>query len=194
MSSRLGQTSPVDTLVVAVANYALYAVALGAVGAWLLTPREGKLQLAVAAVIAAVAVLIAVKVSGAIWADPRPFVVDGRPPLIPHAADNGFPSDHTTLATAIAVVVLSVRRRWGAALLLLALALGLARVAAHVHHVPDIIGGIVIGALCAAVGVLLARRVVAYLDDRGALRRPRTRAAEPAARPAATRPPARPDQ
>jgi len=42
---------PVDTLVVAVANYALYAVALGAVGAWLLTPREGKLQLAVAAVL-----------------------------------------------------------------------------------------------------------------------------------------------
>ena len=185
---------PVDTLVVAVANYALYAVALGAVGAWLLTPREGKLQLAVAAVLAAVAVLVAVKVAGAIWVDPRPFVVDGRLPLIPHAADNGFPSDHTTLATAIAVVVLSVRRWWGAALLALALALGLARVAADVHHVPDIVGGMAIGALCAAVGVLLARRVVASLDAHGALRRPRTRAAEPAGRPADEGQPARPDQ
>ncbi|WP_411284525.1 phosphatase PAP2 family protein [Lapillicoccus sp.] len=183
-----------DTLVVAVANYALYAVALGAVVAWLLTPREGKLQLAVAAVIAAVAVLVAVKVAGAVWADPRPFVVDGRPPLIPHAAENGFPSDHTTTATAIAVVVLSARRMWGAALLALALALGLARVAAHVHHVPDIVGGIVIGALCGALGVLLARRIVASVGAHGALRRPRTRPARPDGRPADDGLPARPDQ
>src|SRR4051812_12727722 len=29
----------------------------------------------------------------------RPFIPDGHTPLlIPHAADNGFPSDHTTLA------------------------------------------------------------------------------------------------
>ena len=64
-------------------------------------------------------------VGGAAWVDPRPFVVDGRAPLVPHADDNGFPSDHTTvagwgmgaLAAAVGVAVAGllttrVLRRW----------------------------------------------------------------------------------
>jgi undecaprenyl-diphosphatase len=138
----------VNALTRLVAEYALYAVALAALVAWLRTPRDQKLPFAAAAVIAMVLVGVAVKTAGALWVDPRPFVVDHTTPLIAHNADNGFPSDHTALATAIAAVVFAWHRRVGAALLVVALLLGASRVA-----------GIAIGLVAAAIGVLVARRI-----------------------------------
>jgi membrane-associated phospholipid phosphatase len=140
-------------LVVAVAQYALFVVALGACVVWLQLPRGDRLALAVQTLVTVVAVAVLVKVAGAVHSDPRPFVVHpGLAPLFPHPADNGFPSDHTALASAVAFLVIVRRRTWGALLLMLSLALGAARVAAHVHHVEDIACGLVIGALAAAVG------------------------------------------
>ena len=141
-----------DPLIVAVAQYALFAVALGAAVVWLRAPRAEKVPFAVAALVAMVAVAVAVKLGGTLWTDPRPFVVDGRPPLFPHPADNGFPSDHTALAVAVSAVVMLWSRRAGAVLLTTALLIGTARVLAHVHHVPDILAGAAIGIVCAGLG------------------------------------------
>ncbi len=160
--------SRVDALVIAVADYALYAVAVGAAIGWLVAPRRVKAELAVAVVVGLTAALVAVLVTSALWFDPRPFVVDGRPPLIEHIADNGFPSDHTILATTVAGAVLAVRRRLGLVLLVVAVGLGASRVAAHVHHVPDIIGGVLLGLLCAALGTVASRRLVAAVARRRA--------------------------
>ena len=153
-----------DTAIRLVADYALYAVALGGVLAWLRVPRADKAPLAVAAVVAVLLVAVGVKVAGMVWTDPRPFVVDHTAPLIPHPADNGFPSDHTALATAVAAVVLLWHRRAGAALLVLAVLLGAARVGAHVHHWPDILAGLAIGVVCAALGRLAARWAVPWFS------------------------------
>ncbi len=150
-----------DTAITLVAQYALYAVALGALIGWLRSPREERLGLAVSAVVAVVLVVVAVKVAGIAWTDPRPFVVDGIPPLVEHNGDNGFPSDHTTLASAVAGVVLARRRLLGATLLAVAVALGAARVAAHLHHVPDVVAGVLLGLGCAGVAVLVGQRAVA---------------------------------
>lgn len=76
--------------------------------------------------------------------DPRPFVVDHVTPLIPHVADNGFPSDHTLITMAIASVVFAYNRKIGSVLIILALIVGTARVLARVHHPLDIIGSTVI--------------------------------------------------
>jgi undecaprenyl-diphosphatase len=154
----------VDTAIRLVANYALYAVALGAVLSWLRVPRVDKAPLAVAAVVAVLLVAVGVKIAGTVWTDPRPFVVDHTTPLIPHPADNGFPSDHTALATAVAAVVLLWHRRAGAALLVVAALLGAARVAAHVHHWPDIVAGFAIGLGCGAVGWLVAGWAVPWFS------------------------------
>ena len=166
-----------DPLVVAVATYALFLVALAAVVAWLRAPRPDRLPFAIEGVVAAALVGVLVKVAGLAWDDPRPFVVDHVKPLIDHGVDNGFPSDHTALAVAVSCVVLTRFRRLGAALVAVTLALGAARVAAGVHHVPDILGGLAIGALAAFVAVLLApalaRRVPATVTRRiGLLRSP----------------------
>ena len=145
-----------DSLIVAVAEYALYAVALTAVVVWLLAPRPGKVAMAVQALVAVVLVGVLVKTAGAVHADPRPFVVNpSLRPLFAHPADNGFPSDHTALTAAVAAVVAVHRRAVGIALFVVALLIGAARVAAHVHHVPDIVAGALIGLVAAGIGVLV---------------------------------------
>lgn len=148
-----------DQIVVAVAQLGLYAVGLGALAAWVTTPRRDRAAFALAAVLAVVAVLVCVKAAGAAWTDPRPFVVDGRAPLFSHVSDNGFPSDHTMLAMAVAAVVAWWRRKVGAGLMALSVVVGAARVGAHVHHVPDVVGALLIGTACAAAAVMVASRV-----------------------------------
>lgn len=152
-----------STLVTLAASYLLYVVALGAGLAWLRTPRDERLPFAVAGAAAAVAVGVLVKVAGALWTDPRPFVVDHVVPIISHGADNGFPSDHTALAFAVSLVVATRDRMVGAVLLVLSLLLAVARVAALVHHVPDVVAGAAIGAVAAYLGVVASRHLPARL-------------------------------
>ncbi|WP_193314436.1 phosphatase PAP2 family protein [Georgenia ruanii] len=154
------------TVVSLVAQWAVFVVPAGALLVWWRAGRRDKAALAVAAVVTLVLAGIGIELAALLWTDPRPFVVDGRTALVPHAADNGFPSDHTTLGAAVAAVVLAWRRRVGAALLVVAAAVGAARVAAHIHHVPDVLAGLAIGAACAGVGVVVARRCVAWAAGR----------------------------
>jgi len=160
----------VSSLVVAVAQYALFLVAAGAVLVWLRCSRPDKVALAVQAVVTVVVVALLVKVAGLVHTDPRPFVVDPSvKPLFPHPADNGFPSDHTALASGVAFLLVLYRRWIGIALVVVSVAIGVCRVAAHVHHPQDIVGGLLIGALAALCGVL-AWRALQVLAARRAAR------------------------
>ncbi len=87
------------------------------------------------------------KLAGHLFYNARPFVVAHSQPLFAHAADNGFPSDHTLLSATIAFVVMSFSTRWGSVLLAVSFLIGLARVAAHVHHLIDILGAIAIAGI-----------------------------------------------
>ncbi len=149
-----------DAVVVAVAQGAIVLVLLVALLAWARSPPRGRFELVVGGLLAVVLVALAVRGASLVWTDPRPFVVDGTTPLFDHPADNGFPSDHTTLAAAVSGLVLAARRAWGAALLAVTALIGAARVLAHVHHVPDVVAGLVIGLACAAVAVGVAHVVV----------------------------------
>ena len=143
-----------------VAQAGLYVVALLAVVVWLTVPRPEKVAMAVEMVVGLVAVAVLVKVAGAIHSDPRPFVQDPSiHPWFSHPADNGFPSDHTAVAALTAFVVARRRLPVGLALLSIALLIGAARVIAHVHHVQDVVAGVLIGLVAAVVGALAWRAV-----------------------------------
>ena len=163
---RLLHDARVPTVIAFVAQYAVFVVPAGALLVWWRAGRRDKVALAVAAVVTIVLAGIGIELAALLWTDPRPFVADGQTALVAHAADNGFPSDHTTLAAAVAAVVLAWRRRVGVALLVVAAAVGAARVAAHIHHVPDVLAGAAIGVACAVVGVVVARRCVAWAAAR----------------------------
>jgi undecaprenyl-diphosphatase len=68
-------------------------------------------------------------------------------PLIPHAPDNGFPSDHTLFGTALAVIIFPFHKRLGTVLFILALLVGIARVYLGINHAIDILGSAVISVL-----------------------------------------------
>ena len=76
--------------------------------------------------------------------NPRPFVVEHIKPLIPHAANNGFPSDHTLLVISVASIVFVFNKRLGSILFLLGLLVGYARILAEVHHPIDIFTSITV--------------------------------------------------
>lgn len=108
-------------------------------------------------VIAGVLAVILDKLGGMLYYDPRPFVSRHITPLITHAADNGFPSEHTVFTMTLSAVLIFYRRRLGILSFVLALSVGISRVAADVHSPIDIAGGIVIGLVAGYGGYYLAK-------------------------------------
>jgi membrane-associated phospholipid phosphatase len=154
------------TLFAGIAQYAIGVVALVAAVVWLRVPRTQKLRFAAEALVALAAVAVLVKVAGALHTDVRPFVAD--PHLrawFAHTADDGFPSDHTALAFAVALVVLAHRRTAGVVLVAVALAIGAARVLAHVHHLQDIGAALLIGAVAAGLGLAVGSLASRYVGQ-----------------------------
>lgn len=95
---------------------------------------------------------------------PRPFVAhpDTIHLFARHAADPGFPSDHTTAAFAIGVALLLRSRRWGSLALLAATILAVTRVAMGIHYPTDVLAGAVVGALSALILNLRPGRAVVH--------------------------------
>jgi len=154
------------TVLVATYGIGLYAVLM----AWLWRRRGGDpfvratLLLAVAAIGVSLGVNV---VLNAAFPRPRPFLVLPAHVLLaspPH--DASFPSDHAAVTSAVAVALLfGGETGWGLAALAGAALIGLARIAAGVHYPSDILGGMLVGALCAA-GASAAREPLAPLLDR----------------------------
>lgn len=127
--------------------------------AWALASVKSKKQLIITVILAGVAALLLDKLAGALYFHHRPFVTDNISPLIPHGDDNGFPSEHTLLASTLATVFYFYRRRLGIALFLLAILIGTGRVLAHVHWSIDVIGGLVLGIIAGWAGHILAKKL-----------------------------------
>lgn len=87
--------------------------------------------------------------------------------VVPHAGDASFPSDHATVAFAIASAIRLRRRVLGTAALVLAVALAVDLVAAHAHYLDEVIVGAGLGTAAAvALWWLPLRRVADGVADR----------------------------
>ena len=145
------------------------AVLAAALLLWLLLPRSraAVVRRVLMAVITVVLSYVFAHVGAALYNDPRPFTTDHMKPLISHAADNGFPSDHALLAAAVVAVVLLVSPLWSVPFVVLAFLVDWARVGAGIHHVQDVVGSSAFVALALAVAWLagppLARLLQPYL-------------------------------
>lgn len=154
-----------NDLTVWAAQYLLWVMVAVFAAIWLWAEtRRGKVTLAAAGVIGLVITVILIMVAGALHTDPRPFVQNPSiHPLFAHAPDNGFPSDHSAAAALIAVLI-AIRHRWyGAGLGLLAIVIAWARVAAHVHHTQDVVAGLAIGVVAAALAYAAAQIISGWL-------------------------------
>jgi undecaprenyl-diphosphatase len=146
----------VTTLIVDVAQYLLFVLAAVAAVVWLTLGRAGRFTLAVQAIVGLALVGVGIWLAASLHADPRPFVHDpASRPLFPHAADNGFPSDHSAAAGLLTALVFRYRRWLGVLVAAGAVAIAWARVAAHVHHAQDVIAGLGIGVLAGVLGLVI---------------------------------------
>jgi len=153
-----------DTVIAFTANYLLFVMAAVFGLVWLLREnRSGKVQLAVASGVGLVLLFVLIKIAAYLHTDPRPFVQNpALHPLIQHSADNGFPSDHSAVAGLLATLIALQHRLYGVVLAVAAVLVAAARVAAHVHHVQDVLAGLALGVAAAWIGMLLASSLLPW--------------------------------
>lgn len=132
-----------DALVIFFAKYVVFILVMIAGVYWLTLPKKQKVQMLVFGAITAVITLALTRIGGALYYDSRPFVDLGVAPIIPHEANNGFPSDHAALAFAVAATVCYMNKKMGAVLVVMALLVGGSRVIGHIHSPTDILGSII---------------------------------------------------
>jgi undecaprenyl-diphosphatase len=115
--------------------------------------RQDVRRAVVAAGLSAALGLVVAQVVSRLVDRPRPFVAHPHAVHLfaHHAADAGFPSDHTTAAFAIGTALVLRFRGWGIAVLVLATILAATRVAMGLHYPTDVLGGAVIGTAAALV-------------------------------------------
>jgi undecaprenyl-diphosphatase len=158
-------------LTIFAAKYLIFIDAIIALGVclWLLYRRSriDAMRWVVACVIMIVVAFVFARIGNAAYNDPRPFVTDHVKPLIPHARDNGFPSDHALLAAAIVAAVLFLSLPWSLLFAVLAVLVDWARVGAGIHHVSDVIGSSVFVLVAAVIAFaatpFIMRAIVPHL-------------------------------
>jgi undecaprenyl-diphosphatase len=133
-----------NLLIIFGAKYLVFVIILIAAMFAYRLPAENRKELLIFALFALPLAYMSAKIASVLYFNPRPFVVGNFTPLIAHAADNGFPSDHTLLSAAVATVVYFFHKKLGIGLLTLSVLVGLSRVSAGVHHLLDIFSSVVI--------------------------------------------------
>lgn len=152
-----------NVLAIVFAKY-VYIVVIGiAVLYGLFQPRPTQKKMIILAVICLPVIYIVAKIGSHVFYDPRPFVAHHIKPLIPHAPDNGFPSDHELITAAFASVLFVFSKKWGIIAGVLAVLVGASRVYAQIHSPIDILGSIVISILVVWIVVICLKRFTRLL-------------------------------
>lgn len=147
-----GHVGAVDDLMRETANYLIYASLLILAALWF--HRSG-LRAGLAVGIGAVLALVIGQLLGKVFVESRPFVVDHFTPLVAHAPDGSFPSDHLLVLGAVAGGCLLASRPLAVVATVLAVLVAVARVYVGIHHPIDVVAAFAIGVGC-GVGVWAA--------------------------------------
>ncbi len=145
-------------------------LALLLLAGWWLARRRRDPKMMAAAVWAALGTLVAVGVNQPIVsavAEKRPYAsIPHMLLLVDRSSDYGFPSDHATMAGAVAAGLYFVNRRLGLAAWIAALLLAFSRVYVGAHYPHDVIAGLVVGAAVIVIGRFAAVPLLTWLLTR----------------------------
>jgi undecaprenyl-diphosphatase len=146
------------------AGYGLVVFAGLLVAGWWLARRDGDSTRMAAAIWAPLGTLLAVAVNQPIVAlahEPRPYAtLPGIVVLAAPTTDPGFPSDHATVAGAVAAGLFLVNRRLGLVAALAAVLMAFSRVYIAAHYPLDVAAGLLLGVAVTLAGWALLRRVL----------------------------------
>ncbi len=113
------------------------------IGLW---RRRAALRAGAAAVLGVLAALGVGSLLTAAWARPRPFVAEHFTPLVAHAPDASFPSDHLLALGALSMAAWLAWHMVGLVAGGLAAVVAAARAVTGVHYLSDVVAGFVLGA------------------------------------------------
>ena len=171
------------------AKWLILLVPIGLTGLWM-SGQAGQREAAVRALAATGCALALNAAIGLLWYHARPFAGGVGHNFLYHAPDSSFPSDHGTIMFTVALVLVgtgsTAARRFGRALLPLALVVAWSRVFLGVHWPLDMVGALGMAVMvtllfhtafaagaCAALAASMAalyRRLLAGPIARGWLR------------------------
>ena len=102
---------------------------------------------------------------GLAWYEPRPFMAGVGHTWMEHVADNGFPSDHATLAWSLGfgLILTGASRRWGVVACLIGVGAGWARVYLGVHFPVDVMASMPVGLVAGSAARLAVPTTRAWL-------------------------------
>ena len=148
--------------------WAIFALVAVAGALWFLARPGGSLRLKLAAVSAAISAALALGinvVASQLWYHARPFVGHPRATvlLVHHAADNSFPSDHASVAFAVAFAVFAFHWRLGVLLVLGAVGVAVDRIFVGVHYPVDVAASVLVASASAALVTTAGRPYVYWL-------------------------------
>lgn len=160
----------IDLVFIFGAKY-LYLVVVVISFVWFLNqPKFRKREVLITACICLFLIFVISKAAGHFYYNPRPFVAGNFEPLIAHSPDNGFPSHHMLLVSAVSAVIFLFNRRLSLVFWVLSVSVGFSRVYCGVHHLADIWGSILISVVSAAmtyffVKYLKSRKLRIFLEE-----------------------------
>jgi undecaprenyl-diphosphatase len=156
-----------NDLVAAWTDYGLFLFAALWAAGWWIARRDGDARRMTAVVAAGLGTVLAFAASTVL----KSLVTEGRPCAglshdatvltCPAAGDYSFPSNHATIAAALAVGLLLAYRRLGAVACVAAVAMAASRVWTGQHYPHDVVVGLALGA-AVAVGTYVALRVLLH--------------------------------
>jgi len=160
----LSHQSPfLDRLMVFCAQYIPFILIALVVYLWLLGKKPGR-RAAVRATLSGGAALVLARIVGAFHYQALPSVLGLGRPLILHAANNTFPSDHVSFSFGLAMSLLFSGSFLWAESLFLAVLVAFARVYVGVHFPLDVLAGALVGTAAAGI-VHLFRRLSDPIAD-----------------------------
>ena len=140
-----------DILIEFFATFLIWFLFAGLIILWFIDGKIKKEQVVHALAACAVAWIIAFLIKR-FFPTLRPFVTNGKEiEVMLRPTDGAFPSEHTTLAFALATTIFMHDKKIGWVYLIAAVAIGISRVLANVHYPVDIVGGAFLGTIVAVV-------------------------------------------
>ena len=124
---------------------------------FILAKKKDKKRIVLYCLITGIIALVIAFIVSQLYFNPRPFVVQGVEPLIPHTPDNGFPSNHVLLAATISSVLLIFSKKLSLVSGIITLLIGLGRVLALIHHPIDIIASMLISVLSVLITIKILK-------------------------------------
>jgi len=153
--NRLSHSSGfLDALMVFCAQYIPLILIAFVAYLWILAKRAGR-EMAVRAALSGGLALVLARIVGLFQYQAIPSVLGLGRPLILHAANNSFPSDHVSFSFAIAISLLFSRSTLWPQSVLLAVLVAFARVFVGIHFPVDVLAGALVGALASLIIHLL---------------------------------------